>query len=137
MSGEKYPEKHTGLILIVAKAMLTIVPLAYAETPAAPPSGGYVTALTDSGPVRGKVSDDGDVEIYQGIPYAAPPVANLRWAPPQPPAHWSELRDALEPGSPCPQTGRLASVNEDCLWHRTNLRTTNYRSSFGFMGADS
>ncbi|MGB8709135.1 MAG: carboxylesterase family protein, partial [Methyloceanibacter sp.] len=116
MSGEKYLAKHTGLILVVVTAMLTIVSLAYAETPAVPPSGGYVTALTDSGLVRGKLSDDGDVEIYQGIPYAAPPVANLRWAPPQPPAHWSGTRDAFEPGSPCPQTGRLASVNEDCLY---------------------
>ena len=93
-----------------------IASLAYAETPAVPPSEGYVTALTDSGLVRGKLSDDGDVEIYQGIPYAAAPVANLRWAPPQPPAHWSGTRDAFEPGSPCPQTGRLASVNEDCLY---------------------
>jgi para-nitrobenzyl esterase len=115
-SGEKYPEKHTGLLLILVTTMLTVVPLAYAETPAAPPIGGYATALTDSGLVRGKVSDGGDVEIYQGIPYAAPPVANLRWAPPQPPAHWSGIRDALMPGSPCPQTGRLASVNEDCLY---------------------
>lgn len=116
MSGEKYLAKHAGLMLILVTAMLTIMPLAYAETPAVPPSGGDVTALTDSGLVRGKVSDDGDVEIYQGIPYAAPPVANLRWAPPQPPAHWSGTRDAFEPGSPCPQTGRLASVNEDCLY---------------------
>jgi len=115
-SEENYPKKHTGRLLILATATLTIASLACAETPAVPPSGGYVTTLTDSGLVRGKLSDDGDVEIYQGIPYAAPPVANLRWAPPQPPAHWSGTRDALEPGSPCPQTGRLASVNEDCLY---------------------
>jgi hypothetical protein len=100
MSGEKYPEKHTGLLLVLITAMLTVVPLAYAETPVVPPSGGYVTALIDSGLVRGKLSDDGAVEVYQGIPYAAPPVANLRWAPPQPPAHWSGPRDALKPLHP-------------------------------------
>ena len=130
MSGEKYLAKHTGRLLILATATLMIASLAYAETPAVPPSGGYVTALTDSGLVRGKLSDDGDVEIYQGIPYAAPPVANLRWAPPQPPAHWSGTRDAFEPGSPCPQTGRLASVNEDCLY----LNVWGNRSRF-FGGA--
>jgi hypothetical protein len=82
MSGENYLEKHTGLILVVATATLSIASLAHAETAAVLPSADYVTALTDSGLVRGKLSDDGDVEIYQGIPYAAPPVANLRWAPP-------------------------------------------------------
>jgi para-nitrobenzyl esterase len=92
MPDERYLAKHIGLLLILVTAMLMIASLAYTETPAVPPSGGYVTALTDSGLVRGKVTDDGDVEIYQGIPYAAPPVANLRWAPPQPPAHWAAGR---------------------------------------------
>jgi len=116
MSGENYPAINTGRLLIFATAMLTAAPLAWAEAAAVLPSGDYVTAATDSGLVRGKVSDDGDVEVYQGIPYAAPPIANLRWAPPQPPDHWSGVRDALKPGSPCPQTGRLASIDEDCLY---------------------
>jgi hypothetical protein len=62
-SEENYPKKHTGRLLILATATLTIASLACAETPAVPPSGGYVTTLTDSGLVRGKLSDDGDVEI--------------------------------------------------------------------------
>ena len=58
-SRENYPEKHTGRLLILATATLMIASLAYAETPAVPPSGCYVTALTDLGLVRGKLSDDG------------------------------------------------------------------------------
>ena len=71
---------------------------------------------TASGLVRGTTSADGSVAIFQGIPYAAPPVGQLRWAAPQPPAAWSGVRDALQTRSPCPQTGQYASLNEDCLY---------------------
>ena len=38
----------------------------------------------------------------QGIPYAAPPVGDLRWKPPQPAPHWEGLRDATKFGLACP-----------------------------------
>ncbi len=75
------------------------------------------TVRTDSGPVAGTVS--ADHRLFQGIPYAAPPVGALRWASPRPPARWSAPRDASRPGSICPQTGDFlgneSSENEDCL----------------------
>jgi para-nitrobenzyl esterase len=40
---------------------------------------------------------------FLGIPYAAPPVGNLRWRPPQPPARWRGLRQATRYGPACPQ----------------------------------
>ena len=47
------------------------------------------------------------------------PVGELRWSPPQPPAHWSDVRPAKEYGSYCPQLKTLDSANmvvdEDCL----------------------
>jgi para-nitrobenzyl esterase len=72
-------------------------------------------AQTQSGAVRGVVV--GDLIAFRGIPYAAPPVGNLRWRPPQPPMNWTGIRDASSFGNLCPQIqdgGQLAG-NEDCL----------------------
>jgi len=55
------------------------------------------------------------------IPYAAPPVGALRWAPPRPAAPWKGLRDATQPGGVCAQSGTPASgvistsTSENCL----------------------
>ncbi len=73
-------------------------------------------ARTAQGAVIGRY--DGLIATFLGIPYAAPPVGDLRFAPPQPHAAWSTPVQATQYGSPCPQTGRLnsASSNEDCLF---------------------
>lgn len=62
------------------------------------------------------------VVSFQGIPYAAPPVGDLRWRPPAPPARWSGVRPADRPGAICiqppangdPGVGPLP-MSEDCL----------------------
>src|SRR5689334_19655375 len=56
---------------------------------------------TLEGPVRGEVL--GKSIVFRGIPYAAPPVGDLRWKPPQPPAIHSDLFDAVAFGSQCAQ----------------------------------
>jgi para-nitrobenzyl esterase len=67
----------------------------------------------------------GTVEIFKGIPYAAPPVGPLRWAPPAPPASWNGARDASAFGAICPQPPRPETAlaaeedrrqSEDCLF---------------------
>lgn len=74
---------------------------------------------TADGAVRGTVVDDA-YRTFQGIPYAAPPVGDLRFRPPEPAQPWEEERDATAPGSPCPQlagaTNPQASTDEDCLF---------------------
>jgi para-nitrobenzyl esterase len=91
--------------------------LALSATPAsAEPMGADPVVTTVLGTVRGKVSDDGAVEVFKGIPFAAPPVGELRWKAPQPPIPWSGVLDAGKAGSACPQTGRSASTTEDCLF---------------------
>ncbi|MFI6059534.1 carboxylesterase/lipase family protein [Streptomyces sp. NPDC051286] len=73
---------------------------------------------TTGGAVRGTV--DGRVRSFQGIPYAAPPVGELRWASPKPAVAWTGVREATAPGSPCPQPKGLPigvpnDRDEDCL----------------------
>jgi para-nitrobenzyl esterase len=94
--------------------------LSAAERSAAEKGAGHVVQ-TEYGAVRGKA--DGNVRVFQGIPFAAPPVGELRWRPPRPPARWTSTRDATRPGAACPQNpGEIpsGSKNEDCL----NLNVT-------------
>jgi para-nitrobenzyl esterase len=81
-----------------------------------------LSVKTDKGRVQGKASDDHQVRIFLGIPYAAPPVGPLRWKPPQPAKKWSGTRDATSFGYRCIQTPiyndmvfRDPGENEDCL----------------------
>ena len=86
-------------------------------SPAAPAAGGGPVAVTGTGRVRGTTA--GTADEFLGIPYAAPPAGALRWAPPQPAAHWSGIRAAASFAPHCPQTvspfGR-PSTSEDCLY---------------------
>jgi para-nitrobenzyl esterase len=77
---------------------------------------------TMQGKVEGKLSSDGQVREFLGIPFAAPPVGPLRWKPPQPPAKWHGVRSAANFGNRCIQSGgypdmifRDAGQSEDCL----------------------
>jgi para-nitrobenzyl esterase len=58
---------------------------------------------TTLGKIQGKTINNGKVRAFLGIPYAAPPVGNLRWKAPQPAAGWAGVRDATSFGSHCPQ----------------------------------
>ncbi len=102
--------------LLAAAAATLGLALAFAAA-AAPP------VTTESGQLRGV--DTGKVVKYKGIPYAAPPVGALRWAPPAPPAAWRGVRDASTYGAICPQptrphvklaAGSSGKQSEDCLF---------------------
>lgn len=71
---------------------------------------------------------------YRGVPYAAPPVGDLRWAAPQPPAPWQGVRDATEFGPAAIQTVESgldlgAEQSEDCL--HLNIWTTSVDPAAG------
>lgn len=73
----------------------------------------------DTGLVRGVRHDSG--MSWKGIPYAAPPIGELRWKPPAPAQAWSGVRDAAGFGNACMQSGSppeptsTAMGSEDCL----------------------
>ena len=56
------------------------------------------TVKLDTGYVSGTVAGQPgqEIHIFRGIPYAAPPIGELRWKPPQPVASWSGIRDCTE-----------------------------------------
>jgi para-nitrobenzyl esterase len=69
---------------------------------------------TSAGAVRGAA--DGDTLAFRGIPYAQPPVAELRWRAPQPARPWQGVRDGSRFGAVCPQwDGKTVIGDEDCL----------------------
>ena len=72
---------------------------------------------TDLGRVEGGVRHG--VLEFRGIPYAAPPVGDLRWAAPRAAEPWKNVRQAKDFGPACPQLHRFnltdESLNEDCL----------------------
>src|ERR1700744_402486 len=49
-------------------------------------------AKTDAGIVAGVPNGAGDITAFKGIPFAAPPVGDLRWKAPQPTPHWGGIR---------------------------------------------
>ncbi len=104
-------ERFAWIALCLVMAIASM--MAAAQSHAA---GGDPIVTTSLGAVRGKLVEDGKVEVYKGIPFAAPPVGALRWRAPKPALPWAGLRDGTVPGSPCPQSGRNASTNEDCLF---------------------
>src|SRR6516164_519557 len=59
----------------------------------------------DTGLLAGSAGKDQDVRAYKGIPFAAPPVGDLRWRVPQPPGKWDGVRKAEQFGSSCTQGG--------------------------------
>src|SRR5215472_10018306 len=109
-----------------ARALLgAVFAVGMASAPATAQQSGPVVQ-TAEGPVSGLIN--GGVNEFKGIPYAAPPIGELRWRPPQPVAHWQQPLDATSFANTCPQVTTLgvfaspASITEDCLY--LNVFTT-------------
>lgn len=88
------------------------------------------TVTVEGGKVQGLLTENPEVMLFKGIPYAAPPVGDLRWALPQPVIPWEGVKVCDTWGSPSIQTGRapgsfyyiefqpepLPPTSEDCLY---------------------
>lgn len=91
--------------------VLLALSLAGAAAPVADTQSGVVAGVMEAG-----------LSVFRGVPYAAAPVGDLRWRPPQPPAAWEGVRDASAFGSACLQSGDAwppwagtGAESEDCL----------------------
>ncbi len=85
--------------------------------------GNSLTVKTAQGKVQGKTINDSKVRAFLGMPYAAPPVGDLRWKAPEAPAKWKGMRDATKYGARCATTEESedmvfedAGPSEDCLF---------------------
>jgi len=104
------PSLHSALLLAAA------LPLAAAITDPVRVEQGQLSGVPGSSP---------DVRVYKGVPFAAPPIGDLRWRAPKPAADWPGVRKADQFSATCMQTpyaeGSLyrsepQPVSEDCLY---------------------
>jgi para-nitrobenzyl esterase len=86
------------------------------------PSTAHTQVRTTAGAVEGTTVADGKARVFKGIPFAAPPVGDLRWKPPQPVVPWTGVRQATEFGAHCMQGTIFGDIvfdrpaSEDCLY---------------------
>ena len=86
----------------------------------AQPAGAPVVDVT-GGKIRGALILDGGA-VFKGVPYAQPPIGDLRWYEPKPVIPWNGVRDATSFGAICPQnpSGTVPNAadlfSEDCLF---------------------
>src|SRR5580698_615067 len=76
------------------------------------------TAAVTGGQIRGAILEKGGA-AFKGVPFAQPPVADLRWRPPLPVKSWTGARDATAFGAPCAQNAGnrvMENSQEDCLF---------------------
>jgi para-nitrobenzyl esterase len=109
--------------LLAGALLLTLAATACTEDEPAGEDSPFVVEIAD-GSLRGATHDG--VLSWAGIPYAAPPVGDLRWAAPAPPERWEGERDATRFGDACLQGPESAlgealikvneDTSEDCLF---------------------
>jgi len=88
---------------------------------AAPFAAAAQTVTVTGGPIVGEALSDGTF-AFRGIPFARPPIGELRWAPPQNPDPWTDVRPAKVSAPACAQVSYgwnadlARTSNEDCLY---------------------
>lgn len=101
--------------VLLGSAALAQAPAAQVQEAASGP-----VVKTKQGKVQGAIAND--VVVFKGLPFAAPPVGDLRWREPKAPAKWSDVRQATSFGNSCQQA-------EDCLYLNVYAPTTAKQGS--------
>lgn len=98
-----------SLACLMAVGCVLLGSATHAQAPGAqmPAAADGPVVKTKQGRVQGAIANG--VVVFKGLPFAAPPVGDLRWRAPKAPAKWSDVRPATSFGSSCQQA-------EDCLY---------------------
>jgi para-nitrobenzyl esterase len=110
-------------LLILGGALVAVSAWSGGSAPdAGPYAAEAVQVATSNGVVEGVVEANG-IRVFRGIPYASPPVRELRWKPPRPPEDWEGVRKADRFANQCMQARvfgdmmfRNSGMSEDCLY---------------------
>ena len=112
--------KRFASFLLISLVLLSTVAASVSCAPAAAPLKDPIKI--DTGLISGAVvGEKQDIHVYKGIPFAAPPVGDSRWKPPQPAAQWQGVKACTEFG-PAPMGYYSSSFpfyskpSEDCLY---------------------
>ena len=114
---------------LLLRTALACVLVASASTAHAQAVGSAAPVRTQQGQIQGAAGKVAGVTVFKNIPFAAPPVGELRWAQPQPPQAWQGVRDGTKYGDVCMQnpaptrfppngatdTENFTGMSEDCL----------------------
>lgn len=113
------------LVLLASLASACVSPPS--PTPAPPTQRGLATARVETGLLRPAQGDRPGISVFRGVPFAAPPVGDRRWRPPEPAAPWDGVREATEFAPSCMQKEQRRllpwteeympqnALSEDCL----------------------
>jgi para-nitrobenzyl esterase len=94
----------------------------------------------EGGQIADAAPDASGIRVFKGIPYAAPPVGELRWKAPQPAQPWDGIRSIADWGPRCVQSSRLGDLDplnkrmdEDCLYLNVWTAATSSSQSLPVM----
>lgn len=108
------------LLIIMALGFLTIYTYPSPINRSAEPFGQSTvteTIRTENGLISGVYNSDKSVKIFAGLPYAAPPVGNLRWKAPQPAKSWSGVK-AADHFSNCAMQNEVPTIIKQLYYSR-------------------
>jgi len=115
--------------MAIAVCLLAHDPMLFAAPP-------QPMVKTVQGKAAGKWILNGTQKAFLGLPYAAPPVGDLRWTPPQPPFRWKGVRDATKFAGRCEQWHVWndyifldSGPTEDCLYLNVYMPASADRAS--------
>ena len=121
--------RHAGFVVCLWQAL---IPASSAQTPASAAGSNPIVSIS-TGQLRGSLTADG-VAVFKNIPFAQPPVGDLRWQEPVPAKAWTGVRDATAFGPMCHQNdNKQLPHSEDCLQLNVWTPTWPMKSSVPVM----